>query len=120
IIGPEALLTRTARGRASLSRLLDVIEEAEHALLEPCRGGFVIVGHAVVREQVSIAGIEEELRALDRLDELAGDIDIAPVVGFHGVDLEGNAARPLAAELGERYGAVQEQGSLRAGAGLGQ
>src|SRR5438093_13788270 len=43
-------------------RLLDVVEEANHALLEQLRGTFIVVGQAVVGEQVSIAGIEEQLR----------------------------------------------------------
>ena len=49
-----------------LSQLLDVIEEDKHALLEQLRGTFVVVGQAVVGEQVSIAGVQEQLGALDR------------------------------------------------------
>jgi hypothetical protein len=41
------------------SQLVDVVEEAEHALLEQRRGAFVVVGQAVVSEQVSIARVQE-------------------------------------------------------------
>ena len=41
----------------SYRRLLDVVEEAKHALLEQLRGTFIVVGQAVVGEQVSIAGV---------------------------------------------------------------
>jgi len=37
--------------------LLDVVEEAKHALLEQLRGTFVVVGQTDVGEQVSIAGV---------------------------------------------------------------
>ncbi len=52
-------------------QLLDVVEEVEHALREQCRGVFVVVGEAVVGEKVSIARVQEQLGALDRLVELA-------------------------------------------------
>jgi hypothetical protein len=51
-------------------------------LLEQLRGAFVVVGQAAVGEQVPIAGVQEQLRALDSLGELAGDVDIAPLVGL--------------------------------------
>jgi len=53
-------------------QLLDVVEEAEHAFREQCRGVFVVAAEAVVSEQVSIAGIREQLRTLYPLVELAG------------------------------------------------
>ena len=42
---------------ANYRRLLDVVEEANYALLEQLRGTFIVVGQAVVGEQVSIAGV---------------------------------------------------------------
>src|SRR5215218_3055018 len=96
--------------------LLDVFEEAKHALLEQRRGTFVVVGQAVVSEQMPIAGIQEQLRALDRLNELArgGEVLQRPLVGLHHVDLERNSRRPRAAELGGRESGAKQQGSFRA------
>src|SRR5437867_4153327 len=96
-------------------------EKAERALLEQRRGLFVVVGHAVVGEQVPLAGVEEKLCAR-RLDELAGggEVLLGPLVALHHVDLERDAVRPGAAELGGRHGAVEEEGSRRAGASLSQ
>ena len=91
---------------------MGVVEEAEHALPEQCRGAFVVVGQAVVSEQVPIAGVQEQLRALDRLGELAGGVEIAlsedQLVGVHHVDLEPDAMGPRAAELGERDGGLDQ------------
>ena len=55
-------------------QLLDVVEEAEHAFREQCRGVFVVVRESVVSEKVSIAAIQEQLCALHCLVELAGDV----------------------------------------------
>src|SRR5205823_9553321 len=102
-----------------LERELPALEEREHAALEERRGGFVVVREAFVGEQVPVAGIEVELGALDRLGELAGDLDVAELVVGHRVDLEGDALRPRAAELGGRDRSMEEQGSLPAGLRLG-
>jgi len=40
-----------------LARLIDVVEEAEHTLLEQGRRCLVVVGQAVVGEEVPIAGV---------------------------------------------------------------
>src|SRR5437870_7761763 len=43
--------------RRTECRLLDVLQKCEDALLEQFRGALVVVGQAVVSEQVSIAGV---------------------------------------------------------------
>src|SRR5437773_8047251 len=103
-------------------RLLDVVEEANHALLEQLRGTFIVVGQAVVGEQVSIAVIEEQLRALDRRNELARGREVfrAPLVVLHHVDLEWNSRRPRAAELRSRESGGKQQRALAARARLGK
>src|SRR6266536_4932746 len=113
---------RIAIPTGTRSQLLDVAEEAEHALLEQLRGTFVVVGQALVGEQMSIAGVQEQLRALDCLDELArgGEVLHRPLVGLHHVDLERNSRRPRVAELGGRESGAEQQGSFRAGTRLGQ
>src|SRR5438105_6813674 len=105
--------------RSVEGQLLDSVEEAEHALLEQCRGAFAIVGEAVVSEQMSIARIQEQLCALGRLGELAGGGEVFVrwqhlFVGVHHVDLERDTLRPRTAELRRRDAAVKEQRSLRA------
>ena len=99
-----------------------LVEEAERSFREQCRGIFVVVGEAVVGEQVSIAGIQEQLRALDCLHDLAGggEVFVDPLVVLHHVDLERDALRPRAAELLGREGGAEQQGSLRARPRLGQ
>ena len=81
------------------------LQEHEHAFREQCRSVFVVVGEAVVSEQVSIAGIQEQLRALNRL-ELAGGVEVfqRPLVGLHHVDLQRDALRPRVPELRSRQG----------------
>jgi len=73
---------------------------------------------------VEIAPLQEELRALDRPGQLAGSVEIAPLqdhlVGFHHVDLQRNALRPRAPELGGWDTGVEQQGSLGARTRLGQ
>src|SRR3954447_9833103 len=81
-------------------RLLELVEEAEHALLDQRRGAFVVGGQAVVGEQVAVTWVQEKLRALHRVDEIAGDVEVAPLVGVHGVDLQRKAPGPPASELG--------------------
>src|SRR5206468_6723745 len=97
-VAPGMTLRASAGG---LSQLVDVVEEAEHALLQQRRGAFVVVGQAVVGEQVSIAGVQEQLCAVDRLDKLARGWKIlhGPLVALHHVDLEGDSRRPGTAEL---------------------
>src|SRR5918994_2238869 len=56
---------------------------------------------------MSIAGVQEQLRRLGCLGDVAGDVDVAQLVGFHRVDLERHAVRPRAAELGRRDAAVK-------------
>ena len=71
---------------------------------------------------MTIAGVQEELRALDRPNELAcgGEVFRAPRVVLHHVDLERNSRRPRAAELGGRERGVKQQRTLAAGARLGK
>src|ERR687892_2575214 len=93
---------KSTRSVSYTSQLLDVIEEAEHALLEQRRGALVVAGEARVGEQVPIAGIEEQLCAVDRLGALAGGVEgfvrrQDPPVGVPHVDLERGALRPRAA-----------------------
>ena len=87
---------RTYKGAADLLQLLDVVEEAQYALLKQLRGTFVVVEQAVVSEQMPIAGIQEQLRALDGLNELSrgGEVFHRPLVGLHHVDLERHSRRP--------------------------
>ena len=57
---PLAILRRYiawSAERSSAWQLVDVVEEAEHALLKHSGGTFVIVGQAVVSEQMPIAGV---------------------------------------------------------------
>jgi hypothetical protein len=62
--------------------LRDVVEEGEHAPLEQRRGTLVVVGQAVVSEQMPIAGVQEQLCGLDCLGELVGDVEVAPLVAL--------------------------------------
>ncbi len=64
--GTPAAAIRPPRSRGShraavsgLRALLDLSQEAEHALQEQCRGALVIGRQAAVREQVLITGVEE-------------------------------------------------------------
>jgi hypothetical protein len=67
-----ALTVRAAcPGLNATWRLLDAVEEADHTFLQELGGTLVVVGQAVVSEQMPIAWIEERLRTLDRLDKLA-------------------------------------------------
>src|SRR5262245_57078751 len=84
----------------SLGLSADPVEEGEHAPADLRRRGLVVRGQAAVGEQVAVAGIQEDLRLVDRLRELACDVDVAQLVVLHRVDLEGHAPRPGAAELG--------------------
>jgi hypothetical protein len=61
-------------------RLLQAVEEAEHPLADEFGGAGVESGEAVVGEQVRVPGVEEQLRPVDRGDECARDVDVAPVV----------------------------------------
>src|SRR5215203_901398 len=69
-----------------------------------------------------VAGVQEQLRAIDRLDELACRRKVleCPLVALHHVNLERDARRPRVAELGERKGRVEQQRPLRAAAVLGE
>lgn len=58
-------------------QLPDLVKEAAHPLHEQGRGACVVVGQADVGEQVPIAGVQEQLCALDRFGELAGHVDVA-------------------------------------------
>ena len=71
---------------------------------------------------MSIAGVEEQLRVLGRLDELArgGEVLHRPLVGLHHVDLERNSRRPRIAELGGRESGAEQQGSFCTGTRLGK
>jgi hypothetical protein len=83
-------------------------------------------GKRAVGEVMLVAGVEEELRVLDLLDDLASSLDVAladedRVVG-HAVDLDGDTVgpgseRPLAADRDTR---VEEQRAAGAGTCLGQ
>lgn len=84
----------------------EVVEDAEHALLEQRRGAYVVGRQVAVSEQVSIAGVQQQLCALGRLDKVAGNVEIAlrdeQLVGVHRVDLQRDALRPRTPELGDR------------------
>src|SRR5947208_14708923 len=84
-----------AKSAAPICRLLDDVQECEHAFREQRSRVFVVVGQAVVGEQVSIAGVQEQLRALDRLNKLprGGEVLQRPLGALHRVDLEGDAGR---------------------------
>ena len=71
---------------------------------------------------MSIAGVQEQLRAVDRLDELTGSRKVLdrPLVVLHHVDLEGDSGRPGSAELGGRESGAEEQRSLGTWSRLGQ
>ena len=71
----------------------------------------VVGRQARVGEQVPVAGIQEELRALDR----TRDVDVAELVVLHHVDLQRHGLRPRAAEVLQRDGRVHEHGGARAG-----
>jgi hypothetical protein len=75
-----------------LRPLRDVVEEADDASLEQRRGALVVARQAAISEQVLMAGVQEQLRAFYRLDDFAGDVEIAlgdhQLVGVHRVDLE--------------------------------
>ena len=104
-------------------RLIDALQEREHAFPEQCRSLFVVVEEAVVSEQVPIARIQEYLRALDCLVELAGGLEVFPdnpLVVLHHVDLQREALRPGVAELRGWESSGKEQGSFGARTSLGQ
>src|SRR5215212_6378874 len=69
---------RTASTDAPLA---DAPQERQNALLELRRSLFVVVGETAVGEQVLVARVQEELGALDRLDELprCGQILLGPL-----------------------------------------
>src|ERR1700694_5063861 len=82
--------------------LPNMLQEREHALRKQCRGFLVVVGEAVVSEQVAVAGVQEQLRALDGFVELAGGVEVSflhPLVSLHHVDLQRDSMRPGAAEF---------------------
>ena len=89
---------------------------------EQRRGAFVVVGQAVVSEQVSIAGVQEQLCAVDRLDKFARGWKIlhGPLVVLHHVDLEGDSRRPGGAELRGWESSAEQQRSLGTMTRLGQ
>src|SRR4029078_432389 len=98
------------------SRRSDAGEELQHALCHELRGRRVVRGQRAVREVMLVAGVEEELRAVDLVHELAGGVDAALAdedrVVVHAVDLDRNAVRPgperpVAADRDRR---VEEQG----------
>src|SRR5207247_10539370 len=96
-------------------------EAAGYAFVRPRRGTLVVVGQAAVREHVPIAGIQEQLRALDRL-ELAGGGEVfqRPLVGLHHVDLKGDALWPLVPEFRRWESGAEQQGSFGARTRPGQ
>ena len=110
------------RERASLECLYSTPSTCQDASLEQRRGTLVVVREAVVGEEVTVTGVQEQLRALGRLDELArgGKVLGSPFVVLHHVDLERDARRPRASELGGRKSSGKQQGALGAQALLGQ
>src|SRR5207245_2606463 len=78
---------------ARVSGLSDGFEQTQHALGDQRGGVLVVLGKAAVDEEVSIAGIEEQLRLLDALVDLAGDVDVTHVVGVHRMHLQRDARR---------------------------
>ena len=61
----------------------------------------VVLGEALIGEEVPVAGVEEELRALDRRVELAGRVEVSLEAHSSSsmMDLQRDALRPRAAEL---------------------
>jgi hypothetical protein len=55
-----------------LLQLPDVVEEAEHALLEQRRGALIEGGQAVVSEQVPVAGVQEQFQREPGIDDFVG------------------------------------------------
>src|SRR5271170_731728 len=97
-------------GRATAG--LNAVQEGEHALPEQRRGALVVAGQAAVGEQVLIAGVQEQLRALGGLDQIAGRVEIAladeELVGVHAVNLDWHAVGPWSAELRSRDAGVKQ------------
>ena len=124
----ETVYTPYLRGPSSgLTRAIDVYADASRNAKTRCfeqrRSALVVVGEAVVGEQVPVARVEEQLGAVVRLDELPrrGQILLGPLVVLHHVDLDRDARRPGAvAELGGRQCCREQQRSLAARARLGQ
>src|SRR6185436_19914452 len=105
---------------ADAHALSDLSEEIEDALPDQSRGLLVVIGRALVREQMAVPWIEEELRLGDRLRDLPGHVHVAPIVVLHGVDLERNARRPCAPVVLERDAAVEKERAACAWAILGE
>ena len=76
----------------------DAVQELEHPLGEQRGGLRVVRGKRAVREVVLVARVEEELRVLDLLDDLAGGLDVTFAnedrVVVRAVDLDRDAVRP--------------------------
>ncbi len=99
----------------------DAIQELEHSPGEQRGRIRVVRRERAVGEVVLVAGVQEELRVLDLLHDLAGGVDVALAdedrVVVHAVDLDRDAVRPgsegpLAAD---REAGVEEQGSAGSG-----
>ena len=99
-------------------------EERERPLGEQLRRALVVAREARVGEVVLVAGVEEELRVLGCLDQLASRVDVALAdedrVLVHPVDLRRNAVRPRSAEVRERDARVVEERPARSSAGLSE
>ena len=112
------------RGDRRRRRVGDVVEEGEDAFGEQHLRGPVIGRQAAVGEQVLVTGVDEQLGLRGRRHELAGGVEVAVLgeerVGLHPVNLDRNAVRPRAAELGRRQTGVEEHGALCPLPGLGQ
>src|SRR6266567_809293 len=101
----------------------DSVEEIEGPAREQAGRSLVVRRQRGVREQVLLAGIEEQLGALGGGNQRACRVKVALAgeerVGVHPVYLDGNAGRPGVAELRHRQARVEEQRSLGPGTGLG-
>src|SRR4029453_16239091 len=97
------------------------VEEREYSFAEQRGAVRVVVGRAVVGEEVLVARVEEQLRA-GRLSELTGPGKgfLRPLVVFHHVNVERAALWPAALELRRRQGGVEKESSLGTRPGLRQ
>ena len=123
-VGVRQWSSRPARGRASAHP----VEELARALHHQRGRVRVVRREGAVGEQVSVARVHEQLGELgsDRLDQLAGEIEVAALpeerVLLHAVDLHRDTVRPRSEGplAGDREAALVEQRSARTRLGSGR
>ena len=104
LVADDIAQTMNHGGLSPTQASADSRQEVEHALREELGRLGVVARQAGVREVVLIAGVEEELCVVGRLDELAGGIHVAFLhedrIRVRPVDLRRKTGRPCA-ELGD-------------------